>query len=210
MLEMLRGLEQKVDAFRKSYKCNSELSINNNETVLHLITTNAYNHDAMWRTLRKETADAHIDQNNKATVIEWLYKEIEKLFNSNINTQADFDIWHNTMCQKLTSKINAEVLFGYKPIHMGKAQKIINMSFKYLSSLDGADNYESYFNYCHIPLDDNILKWYYSNIAKNVSQNQYKNWSNLEYKDYIKIQKDFRNYCEGTEYVPLSLEWKIF
>lgn len=210
MMRMLKGQEKKVEAFRNSYKCKSELSIDNEDTVLFLMTTYAYNHDAMWRTLSKEKADAKIDNNNKTTVIKWLQKEIEKYFNSGINCQADFDKWHKSMCTELTYRINEEVLFGYKAIHMGKAQKIINMTFKYLSSLDGADKYERYFEYCHIPLDDNILNWYYSNIAKDVLKSKRKIWSNLEYEDYIIIQEDFRNYCSNTEYVPLALEWKIF
>lgn len=210
MMRMLKGLEDKVEAFRKSYKCKSELSIDNEDTVLHLMTTNAYNHDAMWRTLRRVDADAKIDNNNKAAVLKWLQTEFEKYLNSDINCQKDFDEWHKALCQELTARINNEVLFGYKPIHMGKAQKIINMSFKYLSSLDGAEKYEHYFEYCHIPLDDNILNWYYSNIAKDVVNSKRKIWSNLEYEDYIIIQEDFRDYCSNTEYVPLALEWKIF
>ena len=210
MLEMLKGQESKVEAFRKTYKCKSNLSIDNKETVLHIITVHAYNHDAQWRTIRKIADDAHIAQNNKAAVIDWLQKEIEKYFHSDINSQADFDKWHRSMCETLTARINEEVLVGYEPIHMGKAQKVINMSFKLLSSLDGTDKYERYFNYCHVPLDKNILSWYYSNIATDVPKSGYKIWSNLEYEDYIKIQEDFRNYCKHSGYVPLGLEWKIF
>lgn len=210
MMKLLKGQEKKVEAFRKSYTCKSELSIDNKETVLHLIKVNAYNHDAMWRTLRRESENAIIDNNKKLKVIKWVQEEIEKYFNSDINSQTDFDKWHQSICKKLTSRINKEVLTGYKQIHMGKAQKIINMSFKYLSSLDGADKYEKYFEYCHIPLDDNILNWYYSNIAKDVLKSKRENWSNLEYEDYIKIQKDFRNYCNNKKRVPLGLEWEIF
>lgn len=210
MMRMLKGLEHKVDDFRKTYKCKSELSINNEDTVLYLMTVHAYNHDAMWRTLIKSDSDARIDYNNKTVVLKWLQKEFEKYLNSDINCHADFDKWHKSICQELTDKINKEVLFGYKPICIGKAQKIINMSFKYLSSLDDVDKYEQYFEYCHIPLDGKILKWYYSNIAKDVPKSKYKNWSNLKYEDYIKIQEDFRNYCSNTEFVPLALEWMIF
>lgn len=212
MMKMLKGLENKVEAFRKTYKCASALSILDSDTVLYLMTIHVYNHDAQWRTLRKISPDAktRIDQYQKKLVIEWLKGEIEKYIYGNISSQTAFDGWHKSLCQELTDRINNNVLSGYKPIHMGKAQKIINMTFKLLSSLDDTDDFESKFEYCHVPLDRKILDWYYSNIAKDVPKSRYKVWSNLEYADYIKIQEDFRYYCAGTEYVPLALEWKIF
>lgn len=210
MLKMLKGQEKRVDEFRQTYKFKTELSILNADTVLYLMTTHVYNHDAQWRTLRKLSPDARIDQEQKQIVIKWLKDEIDSYLSGNITSQAEFDNWHKLLCQELTNRINNEVLFGYKTIHMGKAQKIINMTFKLLSSLDDTDDYEQKFELCHIPLDDNILNWYYSNISKDVKKSRQKIWSNLEYEDYIKIQEDFRSYCSNTKYVPLSLEWKIF
>lgn len=210
MLKMLKGQEKRVDEFRQTYKCKTELSILNADTVLYLMTTHVYNHDAQWRTLRKLSSDARIDQEQKQIVIKWLKDEIDSYLSGNITSQAEFDNWHKLLCQELTNRINNEVLFGYKTIHMGKAQKIINMTFKLLSSLDDTDDYEKKFELCHIPLDDNILNWYYSNISKDVKKSRQKIWSNLEYEDYIKIQEGFRSYCSNTKYVPLSLEWKIF
>lgn len=213
MLKMLQGLENKVDSFRQTYTCKSELSIDNKDTVLYLITAKAYNHDAQWLTLRKVVPNdpkARIDYNNKAVLLKWIQKEIEDYLNGNIDCESDFDKWHQSICQEIVDRINNEVLFGYKPVKIGKAQKVINMSLKLLSSLDGAERYESKFAFCHVPLDSKILNWYYSNIAKDVKKSHYKIWSNLEYEDYIKIQKDFRIYCANTEYVPLALEWKIF
>ncbi len=210
MLNMLKGLEKKVDAFRITYKCKSPLSINNEDTVLYLITAKAYNHDPMWFTLRKSGSVTRIDNNNKAKVIKWLQEEIENYINNGFASQADFDKWHESICKKLADRINKEVLFGYKPVCIGKAQKIINMSFKYLSSLDGADKYEQRFEYCHLPIDSNILDWYYSNIATGVRKSKQKNWSNLGYDDYKKIQEDFRIYCKTAKKIPLAFEWEIF
>lgn len=210
MLKMLNGQEKRVDEFRQTYKCKTELSLLNPDTVLYLMTTHVYNHDAQWLTLRKTRHDAKIDQKQKQIVIKWLKDEIDKYLNGNVVNQADFDNWHKMLCQELTDRINNEVLLGYKPIHMGKAQKIINMTFKLLSSLDDTDDFEQKFELCHVPLDSNILEWYYSNIAKDVKKSRRKVWSNLEYEDYIKIQEDIRSYCSNTEYVPLAFEWRIF
>lgn len=212
MLEMLKGQEAKVEAFRKTYKCKSALSILNSDTVLYLMTVHVYNHDAQWRTLKRinPEVETRIDQKQKELVIAWLKGEIDKYFYGSISGQAEFDKWHKSLCQELTDRINNDVLFGYKPIHMGKAQKIINMTFKLLSSLDDTDKFEPKFKYCHVPLDKNILTWYYSNTAKDVPKSRHKTWSNLDYVDYIKIQEDFRNYCVNAKKIPLALEWAIF
>ena len=142
MLKMLKGQEKRVDEFRQTYKCKTELSILNADTVLYLMTTHVYNHDAQWRTLRKLSSDARIDQEQKQIVIKWLKDEIDSYLSGNITSQAEFDNWHKLLCQELTNIINNEVLFGYKTIHMVNAQKIINMTFILLSSLDDTDDYE--------------------------------------------------------------------
>ena len=212
MLRMLKGQETKVEAFRKTYKCKTALSILDSDTILYLMTVHVYNHDAQWRTLRRISPEikTRIDQEQKKLVIAWLKSEIEAYLYGDNSSQAEFDNWHELLCQELTNRINNDVLFGYRPIHMGKAQKIVNMTFKLLSSLDDTDTFEQKFEFCHVPLDKNILNWYYSNIAKDVPKSKHVIWSNLEYADYIKIQKDFRSYCVKEKKIPLALEWAIF
>ena len=91
--------------------------------------------------------------------------------------------------------------FGLDFWPYGKAQKIVNMMFKHLYCLNGADAYKDYFKYCHMVLDNFTLEWF----KREVGEKRIVSWSNLIYKepfadhnDYMFYQEKIRKYFMPT------------
>ena len=89
----------------------------------------------------------------------------------------------------------------------GKAQKLVNISFKYAYCLDDADKYLRKFYPCHMALDSVVLKWYAENKTDTVGVS---NWSSIKYSDYIRIQNDIRQYCDQQKTLPLVKEFDVW
>ena len=97
MLKMLKGQETKVDAFRKTYKCKSALSILNSDTVLYLMTVHVYNHDAQWLTLKRinPEVETRIDPRHKINLfLEKLAKNFQKHYDLGENLTIDESLVH--------------------------------------------------------------------------------------------------------------------
>lgn len=170
--------------------------------------------------------------------VEGLYKQIcSDPNNSLINRFKDygvdnysekdvFDEWHKTTCDALMNVLKKP----YPSIRYGKAQKIVNMTFKYLYCISN-DRNDNYYKYCHIPLDSIILDWIWAN--KSVFQDAYdnfnmyvpfqhqyfENWSNLDYSNnkfdskkysYMFFQELIRAFCEDKKITPLQLEFLVW
>ena len=148
----------------------------------------------------------------------------------NEKSQKDFDEWHHEMCEKFLRDIKGK----YTQLHYGKAQKIVNMTFKNIYCLPCQKNkpyvYEEYFKFCHMPLDSIMLEWFYragkiSKIeiyedGKKVTRN-YPSWSKLEFmneneKDqkekysYMKIQNWIRKYFCLSDSTYIETQWTPF
>ena len=92
--------------------------------------------------------------------------------------EQTFDHFHDYLCGiwcEYFKKTKKPELGTY-----GKAQKIVNMSFKYLRCCGDADNYRLHFQYCHMPLDSFTLEWFKREVM---------NWYKKEDKDK---DKEFR------------------
>lgn len=116
---------------------------------------------------------------------------IEEYFKSPVKDQSTFDDWHNNTCNNILlpairhfytngDKENSKVCYG-------KAQKILNMTFKGCYCLRGAEERGEYFEHCHMALDSFILAWYKQN-GGNVKTE----WSKLSEEEYIEIRKKIR------------------
>ena len=98
--------------------------------------------------------------------------------------QDDFDAWHKETCIKLK-----EIHKGFGRI--GRAQKVINMAFKYLSCVD--NTYNHILPFCHMALDGYTLNWY-----KDIG-GQWVEWSKIDnYDEYFKIQMKIRNHLKNN------------
>ena len=76
---------------------------------------------------------------------------LEKYFNGKPKNAEAFESWYDSLLSNSTTNI---------PLTVGQAQKIINMSFKYLfCCADIRNNKMSHFSWCHMPLDSVTLEW---------------------------------------------------
>lgn len=104
-----------------------------------------------------------------------------------------FDDWHKNECKNFLNNFNPVLnKYGYESIAYGKAQKIINMTFKYLFCFDDAMNYLSIFDCCHMPIDSYILKWYEKEVIK--SESEIKSWSDMTETQYLDLQQKIKTY----------------
>lgn len=134
-----------------------------------------------------------------------------------------FDREHSGLCQNfimgfkkginsINSAITSAISIGVQPngipsnylkysqidpsqITYGKAQKIVNMTFKYLSLFDDANQFSNVFKYCHVAIDRYIIEEV-NEQCKNFKiplNAQQKAWSNYDYNDYMNMLTLMRN-----------------
>ena len=116
---------------------------------------------------------------------------------------SDFDAWHKTLALELIDRWNREVA-GFGTV--GKAQKVINMAFKYLACI--SHDYDTHLPYCHMTLDSYTLDWYeaavkpWAKARKREVGRKVSAWSKIEsYDEYLLIQQNIRDYLDaGTTY----------
>ena len=155
------------------------------------------------RTFDKLREDAEIDVATKKSVLRELAEKFVDYFKSPAPaTQADFDKWHKDTCDWFLYEFNKEVMkpSGYKDICYGKAQKIINVTFKHLYLFCNiVSGNPSHFAFCHFTIDSYTLDWYKSYVDAGC---KIKNWSDMEYPEYIAIQKNIRTYLSSQSKYP--------
>ena len=155
------------------------------------------------KTKEKALEKAYADMSRRATghkssmkekCISWLLHE--DVFSGAISCQSqeEFDSWHEQVCLKL-KELHGK--FGT----IGRSQKVINMGFKYLSCID--NTYNSILPFCHMTLDGYTLNWY-----KSIG-GQWIEWSKIDdYGEYMKIQKDIRDYLRTNHIYSINIEEK--
>jgi hypothetical protein len=190
---------------------NVHLSLTNHDHVLHAVEK-AY--IAMSpRTFDKLRADAEIDVVAKKAVLSELAQKSVDYFKAPAPaTQAKFDEWHRETCEWFIDEFNDRVMrpSGYKDIEYGKAQKIVNIAFKYLYLFcDVVPGNPSHFTFCHFAIDSITLAWYKKHIDPKCSIG---NWSDMTYGEYIEIQKNIRAYISKhiPDKTPFEAEFEIW
>ena len=129
-------------------------------------------------------------ENDKIKILEKLADDIENYLK---NPNKQFDEWHNEECNDFLNNFNPMLnKYGYESITYGKAQKIINMTFKYLFCFDDAMNYIAVFDKCHMPIDSYILKWYEKEVIKGKSG--ISSWSDMTDTQYFNLQSKIKKY----------------
>ena len=190
---------------------NVHLSLTNHDHVLHAVEK-AY--IAMSpRTFDKLRDDAEIDVVAKKAVLSKLAQKVVDYFKAPAPaTQAKFDEWHKDTCDRFIDEFNNKVMrpSGYEDIEYGKAQKIVNIAFKYLYLFcDIVPGNPGHFPFCHFAIDSITLAWYKNHIDSNCSVG---NWSDMTYGEYIEIQKNIRAYISKNmpDKTPFEAEFEIW
>lgn len=154
--------------------------------------------------------------------------EFANYFIAAIKNEPQFDTWHNKMCEIFIACFKGD----FVDLQYGKAQKIVNMTFKYIYCLQDAGTIEDYFTHCHMPLDSFTLEWFYrvgKTNKKNIKINnrpmakKFPSWSKLKYcgnysnKNYTYLYMDIQNFIrtylitiENNNCTPLQAEFLIW
>lgn len=98
-----------------------------------------------------------VSQNSESNSLIIILREF---FSKQYNSQNDFDDWHYNTCNGILARIRQK----YPNAAYGKAQKILNMTFKYLYCTKYGQNKINHFKYCHMALDSYILEWVFRDV----------------------------------------------
>lgn len=157
---------------------------------------------------------------------DWFDIELSEENFNDTEIQKMFDTWHKEACDCVIDFLKDYYIDNH--CTYGKAQKIINMSFKNLFALcvkKGIDEkYSIYFKYCHVPLDSFTLEWFVREKQrkgiKNIVKSKIANWSAIcYYKDkpcdyqkysYFFFQEKFREWLLSDDSTPLKSEFEIW
>ena len=132
-------------------------------------------------------------------------KYLEGVFEKS-SEMDNFNKWHKDQCDALIRIWNHHK-DGFGTI--GKAQKVLNMAFKYLSCI--TTDYDHLLPCCHMTLDSYTLDWYKRVVMpwvkddKNRGQKDVKflcEWSKIQNYDnyYMLIQDNIKEFLENATY----------
>lgn len=132
----------------------------------------AYN-DMQPRTITGHTEDI------KEDCVKYLKEEFEEIVKNGVD--GDYNTAHENLCDGFLSVMNSHCP-KIKMQEYGKAQKVINIIFKFLAAYGKIKNESD----CHMPIDSFVLKWRYGTDTYEGKTA----WSNLNKEQYDKIQED--------------------
>lgn len=196
-------LEDIIDEFKKTIKDNNKLkSIKDKETIKTAV-------DLAYNDAKRTMTGIGVYEKKKADALDKISEKLKEYFNAtSVSEESEFDEKHKEMCDiwhNQFKKINELGTYG-------KAQKIVNMAFKYLYCCPDAKKSEDYFKYCHVALDSVTLEWFVREVgsAKKIVKKYVSTWSAIEeYNDnaevknetysYMFYQNEFRNLKSKNE-----------
>lgn len=137
-------------------------------------------------------------------------KELKRISNCFLD---EYKSAMNKLNQSISQAPNSDTyLIDFDNIKYGKAQKIVNMTCKYLMLFSDASDYQKVFQQCEMPLDSKILEYYNNTIVTSLNESKNSKiqrcntaWSNLEYDEYEDIQKNIKEFCESNKNTDLNL-----
>lgn len=198
--------EQKVE--KKALYSNGTV----NEDAIRMAIEKAYN-DAQPRLIPKHNnvKEELYNWSNEELPLGYLKKSLKEFLEGKANNKG-FDVWHEEICGEFLVKYNELLKKVDNEKKIGKVQKIVNMSMKYLYCMADEDK-EELFKDCHMPLDKYTFKnWFYKEANKlvdvKVLKKEVESWSNIEeYKDesdkekhtYLWIQQKIRELLRDKE-----------
>lgn len=175
----------------------------------------------------KDKANNFIDSKNELikNICENILSHIEPKEGEISFKNSDFDDWHKAKCEEIINfmnnsidKSNTKILNKKEKFTIGQAQKLVNMTLKYLWLLNALPTGVKP-EYLHVPIDSYIIEIAYDNKNKfentlGLEEKPKDSWSKLsEYEEYFKIQEAIRKAIKTNatnETIPIkweSLAW---
>ncbi|MEE0707043.1 MAG: hypothetical protein UCH28_11770 [Adlercreutzia sp.] len=188
-------LEEEKRAFAQRYHCVG-LAITNRSDIA-VAARRAYQ-DTMPRTIASHgvIAAAEIDK-----LCSDLAEKISVYFEDDAPVSSgQFDKRHKALCRDFLNDYN-KLLADHKLPEQayGKAQKIVNMTFKYLYCFDDACEHDAWFEYCHMPIDSTVAAWWKEKGITTCAIS----WTKLIKKEYLLFTNLARRWCQAH---PLSID----
>ena len=156
---------------------------------------------------------------NKLVLIPHIFLEIVaiKIYNyfnlrpNMENNQKNFDLFHDSLCEQFIK----DLIPYYSNASYGNAQKLINMTFKYLSCYSDFMDYSDLFSYCHMPIDSIILDSLESIGVLGVKNQKYCGipWTKFNKNDYLELVNNYRKtimVIKDPELTYLALEYILW
>ena len=124
------------------------------------------------------------------------------------NDQVNFDQFHQELCDNFLNVINSiRLTAGLAEMSYGQAQKLINLTFKYLSTYSDYDDFADLFSFAHMTIDAIVLGnlsprkasiLFGLRIVNRVnglvgSQYHEHGWTAFTKEDYLHLVGDYRN-----------------
>ncbi len=172
---------------------------------INFAITNVFNSGVPFQTGKQKYKD-----HNSIGYLGQISEMIYDYFNishkaGDVGTKKDFDELHEELCKLFL--IEAKKLG--KAYSYGNAQKLINMTFKYLACFKDYPDFASLFDYCHAPIDSIILERFEAvgvpNVHKAGSAYKYSfggtcySWTQLEKDAYLSLIDDYRNKIDSVD-----------
>ena len=166
----------------KSLKEKYNRDINSKEFIIECL-------NAAYQSAKRNCSG--IDQNSIKIAFDKISERIREDF---FRSDCDFNKLHEDICKEFLNTVKDK---NGKKYTYGIAQKVINLTFKYIYCHDDAEIYEKQFSKCHMALDSFILKHYGSSEYKwtQINEDDYNTIKgkigNGEIKDLTAFQEEF-------------------
>lgn len=209
-LKMPDELKNQVDFFIKKTEFNEEFEKyrENNSSVDELRTAIAFSINCAYGTAKRTFKGVQ----KSDEVIKEFKNSVIGYFNSGSfpQTQEEFNTKHEELCKDWTNILRENGNTGDN-LSYGKAQKVVNMMFKYMyccRHLNKISIPEEAFKYCHMTLDSYTLKWISDVWEEEVGKKAKiiksdTTWSKLDddkYKEIVKLIEDKIKNPKTSEY----------
>lgn len=188
---------ESLNAFKKVALKNIEKYSSSKDDKFYKIAIKLAYKDAQFRTIKGHKSD------NKEEII----NKIADVFEKSIKSKEDNII----LIEKVEKILQNDLKGEGKKQSFGKAQKIVNMGFKYLYCLNKS-NPDAKFDKRDIPLDKNILDFYYRAKLNNKNDKKITSWSRITKDQYLQIQDNLKQYIKdlGFDMNPIEVEFIIW
>lgn len=202
--EEIKVYEEEIEQYKKKFIKGGEKTIFNKrrslkkEEDIRAAVDCAYK-DFSSRTLKRINKNVEINKESKEKALGDLSSCFFGLFNEGL--QKSFDVWHKEICNEFKTKFNAALQGAYHDIEYGKAQKIVNMTFKYLYCFEEASEHREVFQQCHMPIDSFTLNWIKNGPNEKSKDGLPKAWSDMTDTQYDTIRSKVIDYlASGKQY----------
>ena len=161
-------------------------SIESKEDIFKIVSVPAY----------KDMTPRHLKgignyKKEKDKIFNYITNQFVSYFSQPAKEKDEFDNWHKDLCEEICRKFS--VLPGIE-LKFGKAQKLVNITFKHLYCFYDADSKEDHFKYCHIPIDSNVIDWCAKNAGIIPPPTA---WSFMEYSVYQKFENSLYSWLNS-------------